>query len=82
MAPGAEAEGFLTLSLVSWGIAPVQVTSPRQRFRFSIIETGSGNQVHRRYIDAATMQKFPGASAGGWAYMMAYDGRKAVERAN
>jgi non-homologous end joining protein Ku len=81
MAPKAEAKGFSTLSLVSWGIAPVQVTSPRQRFRFNIIKRGSGNQVRPRHIDARNGEEVPGGARAGVGRMMADGSGKAFDRA-
>jgi DNA end-binding protein Ku len=61
MAPRANWQGFPKLSLVSCGVALVQVTSSTERTRLNIINRETGNHIGYRRIDAEAGEDVPEA---------------------
>jgi DNA end-binding protein Ku len=59
MAPRANWEGFLKLSLVSCSVAMVQATSAKERIRFHIINRDTGNRIRFKQVDAETGEEVP-----------------------
>lgn len=59
MAPRANGDWFLKLSLVARGLAPVRTRPSRHKIRFSTIGPKPLTRAHRPPIDAETMQDVP-----------------------
>jgi DNA end-binding protein Ku len=76
MAPRANWNGFLKLSLVSCSVAMVQAISTKERIRFHIINKDTGNRVRFKQVDAETGEEVPeedrikGYKTAGGSYVL------------
>jgi DNA end-binding protein Ku len=59
MAPDANWNGYLKLSLVSCAVTLFPATTAGGRVGFNIINRETGNQVHSRVVDADTGEEVP-----------------------
>ena len=59
MAPRANWNGYLKLSLVSCAVALFPATTTRDRVRFNVIDRETGNRVRYQVVDADTGEEVP-----------------------
>ena len=59
MAPRANGNGYLKLSLVSYTVALFPATTTRERVRFNVINRETGNRVRYHVVDADTGEEVP-----------------------